>query len=409
MHIALISFEYAGTAHGGGIGTYVRNAARMLAGLGHDVEVFCAGDGELPASEDGIRVETVIAERARFAEVIRTPFAQRHRERPFDVIEGPEYGADAAGIRADWPNLPLIVRLHTPSSMISAINHSYVGISSKLRFIAGGLRRGQFPKPYWRAVSDSSDPERRHTLDADLVVAPSQAILTRLIPEWEIPTLRNMVVPNVFVPPPDLLAIAPGPSAKTVLFLGKLEVRKGVIELAQSVPAVIEDVPDASFIMVGRSLPMPGRDVAVADLMWRAYRQAAGRVTHLGGVPYPDIPALLGRASIAVFPSVWENFPNVALEAMAAGRAVVASSAGGMAEMIEHGRTGLLVPPRDPKAIAAALIHLLRNPEQAAEMGRAARAHVLAAYGPAAIGPLHEESLRRAIALAQSRRLSCSA
>ncbi|PTM41750.1 glycosyl transferase family 4 [Bosea sp. 124] len=329
--------------------------------------------------------------------------------RPFDVIEGPEYGADAAGIRQDWPDIPLIVRLHTPSSVINSINSSYVGIGSKLRYLAGGLRRGQLPKPYWREVADRSDPERRHTLDADLVVAPSQAILTRLSEEWGLPSSRSMVVPNVFVPPSDLLGLVPAPQVKTVLFVGKLEVRKGVIELAQSVPAVIKNVPDAAFIMVGRSLPMPGRDVAVADVMWSAYRRAAGRVTHLGGVPYEDIPALLARASIAVFPSVWENFPNVALEAMAAGRAVVASSAGGMAEMIEHGRTGLLVPPRDPKAIAAALIHLLRDPELAAEMGRAARAHVVASYGPATIGPLHEASLRRTIALAQSRRLGLSA
>ena len=74
-----------------------------------------------------------------------------------------------------------------------------------------------------------------------------------------------------------------------------------------------------------------------------------------------------------------------------------------MAEMIEHGRTGLLVPPRRPRAIADAVIALLRDPAQRARMGEAARAHVLATYSEAAIGPLQEAAYRRAIERARGR------
>ena len=87
---------------------------------------------------------------------------------------------------------------------------------------------------------------------------------------------------------------------------------------------------------------------------------------------------------------------------MAAARGVIGSSAGGMTEIIDHGRTGLLIPPRDPNLIAAAILELLRDPTRRIAMGAAARAHVTTAFAPDVIAPLQEASYVRAIA--QSRR-----
>jgi glycosyltransferase involved in cell wall biosynthesis len=404
MRIAFISYEYAGSASGGGIGTYVRNAARMLADRGHQVEVFCAGDRDGRAMDAGVVVSTIVVSHAEFAEAILPPFAARHSEQPFDVIEGPEYGADAAGIRHDFPDVPLIVRLHTPSSVISEINHSYIDFSSKLRFIAGGLRRGKLPKPYWRHDSRTPDEERHHTLGADLVVAPSQAILEKLGRDWGLPPERTMVVPNVFIPPAALLALEAERETKTILFIGKLEVRKGVLELAKAVPLVAQEMPDARFVFVGRSLPMPGSNLLVGDIMRREYGSSEHMVSHLDAVPYENIPDLFRDASVAVFPSAWESFGYVTLEAMSAACGVVGSSAGGMAEMIEPGRTGLLVPPRNPMAIARAIVELLKDPQRRIAMGKAAREHVLGTYASDRIGPLHEASLTRAVKPAASRR-----
>ncbi len=131
--------------------------------------------------------------------------------------------------------------------------------------------------------------------------------------------------------------------------------------------------------------------------MMDTYGSALRLVEHVDAVPYAEVPALFAQASIAVFPSAWENFPNVCLEGMVAARAVIGSSAGGMAEMIDDGRTGLLVPPRNPRAIADALIRLLRDPGSLAQLGLAARTHVLATYGCNPVGPLQENALTRAI------------
>ncbi len=315
MRLAFISYEYAGAASGGGIGTYVRNAARMLADRGHDVHVFCADQLEDQRVDAGVTLTSIVSARTVFSDAIRAPFAKAHRERPFDVIEGPEYGADAAGIRKDFPDLPLIVRLHTPASIIDEINRSYISTASKMRFLAGSLRRGQIPKPYWQTDKTRHDPEREHTLEADLVVAPSYAIRDKLAVEWGLPAQRCMVVPNVFLPPIDLLALPPNPSSRTILFIGKLEVRKGVLELAAAVPIVARACPDVRFLMVGRSLPMPGSSRLVGDVMMDTYGSALRLVEHVDAVPYAEVPALFAQASIAVFPSAWEISQMSALRA----------------------------------------------------------------------------------------------
>lgn len=90
-----------------------------------------------------------------------------------------------------------------------------------------------------------------------------------------------------------------------------------------------------------------------------------------------DVPAILQRASLCVVPSVWqEAFGLAVLEAMASGKAVIASKVGGIPEMIEHHVTGLLVPPADETALAQAIYALLTDPSRAARLGVAARQRV---------------------------------
>jgi glycosyltransferase involved in cell wall biosynthesis len=104
----------------------------------------------------------------------------------------------------------------------------------------------------------------------------------------------------------------------------------------------------------------------------------AGSVTFRGHCE--DVPAVLAEADAFVLPSRSEAFPNGAIEAMAAGLPVVASAVGGLLDLIEDGRTGVLVRPDDPIALAHALEALIGSPEAAADLGANAREEVTRRY-----------------------------
>lgn len=84
-----------------------------------------------------------------------------------------------------------------------------------------------------------------------------------------------------------------------------------------------------------------------------------------------DIPIFLALLEIFLLPSLWEGLPTALMEAMAMKKPVVASAVGGIPELVEHGKTGLLIPPNDPRALAEAVVYLLRDPERAQRMGQA--------------------------------------
>jgi glycosyltransferase involved in cell wall biosynthesis len=403
MRIAFVSYEYAGGANGGGIGTYVRNASAMLATRGHRVEVFTSGSTlESREIAKGIGLYTVPGDRARFAENICPVFACRQQSELFDVVEGAEYGADASEVSRAFPDLPLVVKLHGPSFTIQASNDSYVGLRARGRYYLGALRRGRWPDNPWH-YDPRQDRERTHALAADAIVANSGATAERVGQVWGLPRERVSVVPLAFVAPRPLLRIDPQSGSKRVLFVGRLEVRKGVLELANAVPLVARHSSDVRFRFVGRDLPHPADRAPISHHILRTVGAHADAVEIVGGVPYDVLAKEFENADICVFPSDWEASGYVCLEAMAAARGVIGSSAGGMAEIIEHGRTGLLVPPRNPRAIADAILTLLRDPERRIAMGRAAREYVTTAYSPDAIGPLQEASYMRAIERAKAR------
>lgn len=404
MRIAFVSREYAGVGSGGGIGTYVRNAAQMLASRGHDIEVFTEGQPAGTLFEGGIRVSVADCQAMRFAEAVVPQFEATHRANPFDVVETAEYGADAAIIFERFPEIARVVKLHTASFQLEAMNEAYLTLGMKVRFVAGALRRGQMPRPFWNRYEPASDPELAMTLLADEITSPSQAMLDWTSHAWPLSACPKAIVSNVFSPSPGLLECDTTGRARLITFVGKLEVRKGVLELAAAIPEVLDAHPDARFRFVGRSLLHP----ATRQPLDQAVRQLAGptaakSIEFTGALDYADVAGYLAASAIAVFPSYWENHPYVCLETMAAGCAVVGSTAGGMAEMIEHGHTGMLVAPEDPAAIARAVIELLRDDDMRSAMGAAARAHVLSAYSVEAIAPLQEASYHRAIMKRQLR------
>ena len=152
--------------------------------------------------------------------------------------------------------------------------------------------------------------------------------------------------------------------------IARLEWRKGVGDLLDAWPIVSAAAPDAHLLIVGRG-------AMDAEVRTRAVTQE--RVHVLGY--REDVPALLKRLDIVAVPSHWEGFGLIAAEAMAAGKPVVAARASSLPEIVRDEKDGLLVPAHDPHALAAALIRLINDPEQRAQMGQRGRARVAETFG----------------------------
>jgi L-malate glycosyltransferase len=155
---------------------------------------------------------------------------------------------------------------------------------------------------------------------------------------------------------------------RRLIMVANLRLEKGHDTLLAAVPAIAQVQPDLEVMLVGDGPLRPALAEAILN------RGLRGRVTLLG--ERSDVPALLDSSDVFVLPSTSEAFPNAVLEAMASGLPVIATRVGGIPELIESGRTGVLVAPRDPAALAQAVVDVIRHPERACAMGAAARAHV---------------------------------
>jgi glycosyltransferase involved in cell wall biosynthesis len=181
-----------------------------------------------------------------------------------------------------------------------------------------------------------------------------------------------------------------------VTFLGRLENRKGVVDLARAIPSVLQRHSQARFRFVGASDESPEPGVEMLNYLKKLLSGCQQAVEFSGPVRPEKIPEVLADADICVFPSLWENFPYVCLEAMTAARAIIGSSAGGMSEMLAED-AGRLVPPHRPAAIARAISKLLEDTSLRTRLARMARTRVLEAYGVDRIGKVQEASYGQAI------------
>jgi glycosyltransferase involved in cell wall biosynthesis len=145
--------------------------------------------------------------------------------------------------------------------------------------------------------------------------------------------------------------------------VARLEPEKGHPTLIEAWPIVLRAVPDAYLLIVGEGSRRDALEAQAREL------RVAHRVVFTGR--RDDVPAVTAALDVAVLPSYREAQGLTILEAMALSRPVVASNVGGIPEMIEDGRTGLLVPPHDADALAAAIIRLLKNHPLADTLGRA--------------------------------------
>jgi glycosyltransferase involved in cell wall biosynthesis len=207
---------------------------------------------------------------------------------------------------------------------------------------------------------------------ADHVVAVSEGgreALAAALGKRRVDLIDNWIDTGAFSPPD-----APHEPPR-ILYAGFITPRKGLLDLIAA-SRLLEERGVAHELLLAGGTPAEGPHAE------EEVRRAAGpAVRLLGSRPLEAMPELYGTADVFCLPSWWEAMPLSVLEAMAAGLPVVATRVGDIPRAVEDGVTGLLVPPRDPAALASALEQLLRGPEDRRAMGAAGRARVEGRFG----------------------------
>ena len=350
----------------GGLSRHAYDLSRQLVQEGWDVHVVTAAVAGSPAHEtmEGVQVHRVDVLRPDGGEFIHWVFALNlamieycqhglFPNVPFDLLHAHDWLVyDAAKALKDQFGLPLVATIH-------ATEHG---------------RNGGIHTDLQRRIHNT---EWKLTYEAWRVIVCSTYMMREVEQVFQLPADKIDMIPN---------GVDPGQMAfrqavtgrekyaraeeKIVLFLGRLVREKGAHVLLEAVPEILAAYPFAKFVFTGEGPMRP-------SLEDRARRLGVDRNVYLTGfVSDEDRNRLLGSAAVAVFPSLYEPFGIVALEAMAAGTPVVASAVGGLADIVRHEQNGLTALNGDAHSFAVQIGRLLRDDELAKRVADTAKAEV---------------------------------
>jgi D-inositol-3-phosphate glycosyltransferase len=356
----------------GAAATHVVELSRVLSRRGHEVRIYTRRDtsgrrgGHEVAIGDGVVVESVVAGPAK---IIEPAFLLPHMG---------DFGRALAARWADGPFRPDVVHAHSWLSGLAALTATadsripvvvtYHGLGSVRRRHEGE----QDPSPSTRIGL-----ERTLGNMADRVIAQSEDEVAELgrigLHRADIAVVPSGVDVDVFAPGP----VEPGERSR-ILTVGRLTERKGLADLIAALPLV----PDAELVIVGGPAPSAlAKDPAAKRLRELAARVGVtDRLQLAGRVPRADLPTWYRSADVVACATWYGPAPLVPLEAMACGVPVVAYGLGGVAESVIDGVTGVVVPARDVRDLAAALRSLLRDNVRRMSLSSAAVDRVRSRY-----------------------------
>lgn len=389
LHVCYISQEYPPETGWGGIGSYTYEMAHGLAAYGHRVTVISrAVEKEIHVLDGGVDVHRILPSPnwdslpliwrmnrvwPGFSWAAMLKLRAIHRESPVDIVEAAEGRADAFFV-SYLPHRPkLITRLHTARIFIDQFN--------------GKSKRPGAAQDYWL--------EKRSICRADMVTAPSQAVLD-LTKTWlKLNDDKAIVIPNP-ISVADFHATQDD-RAQIVLYVGRLETNKGAATILGTLPTLLKEFPALEFQFMGAD----GTDLD--GVSWREKILQSIESENRGRVKFQivsrsELSRAYRRAAVCILPSKWENAPYAALEAMASGTPVIACDSGGAPELIHDGVDGFLVPVDDAQTLAARIATVLTQPGLRQQLGSKARRRVEQSFSVERVLPRMLDAYRHAIA-----------
>lgn len=369
MRICLVSKEVS-PFWGAGIGVYVSLMARAWAAAGHEVHVLSEPHPGLledgPKTHKGVGFHAVDVNagqclldgfRCQFEQhsmAVHEKLSELHAKHPFDYIEFPDFGGEgwlalkARRTLGSYNGAVMAVRLHTPLADCIELNADAMLDRETALILA---------------------IEAQAIRDADALISPCTSLLERVRdrygPDVAEDRKPGFVVPYAF----DMSTIdelGKGPAEKyerpTVLFYGRAERRKGVHLLVPAAQQLMDEGLDFDVRFIGGdTMTGPACGSMRRHLEKLASRAHADHFRFDAPRPRVELGPAIRGAAVCCFPSLWENYPNVCLEALALGKLVVGSNAGGMSEQIEDGVSGLLFESGDIESLKDALRRALTD------------------------------------------------
>jgi len=356
MKIAYVCNEYPPCLHGG-IGTFVHAIVHGLVAAGHEATVV--GWGPEPGERDdgGVRVVTLPECRTRRLAGLQNRLRLRRwlsaeaRAGRIEFVEVPDF---QGLLPFSFPDCPVAVRLH-----LTTTAHNRDEGKGTPRLVTFCERRTLQIHDAWIPVSDYALELTVETFGLEPRIA-ERVYCPVASPDGSAPSMP--VLPDTFV-----------------LYAGTVRRRKGVYVLAEAARQFLPRHPDVHLVYAGRAAEEDGLSAEdrIRDILGP---ELSGRTHLLGRVERDVVLACMAKARVFAFPSTLETFGLVTAEAMLQGCPVVVCDTGPVPEFVENERTGLLVPPDDASAVAAAVCRLLEDAALAERLGDAGRRHIAAHF-----------------------------
>jgi glycosyltransferase involved in cell wall biosynthesis len=358
MKICFLTPEYPhhSTRSSGGIGTSIYNLAKGLIALGHQVTVIVfAQYEEATFEENGVTIYKLknisfkglsfYLTQLKIAKLINRLYS----EHKIDIVEAPDWTGCTAFVNV---KCPVVLRLNGSDTYFCHLDQRPV--KKKNRFF-----------------------EKRALKRADGIISVSK--FTGDLTNEVFGIKRDFeVIPNA-IDMSQFEGSSNSSDEQTILYFGTLIRKKGSLELPLIFNEVYKKNNQAKLILVGRDASdIITNNKSVWQMMQPLFdKEAFKNVTYLGSVPYSEIKNLINKASVCVFPTFAEALPVSWLEAMAMQKPIVACNIGWATEVIEDGKEGFLVHPKDHELYAAKIGTLLQDKALQVAFGKAAKDKIL--------------------------------
>jgi glycogen(starch) synthase len=376
MRVLMLSWEYPPVIVGG-LGRHVHALATQLAEQGHDVVVLCRHQAGTDASThpttdqvlDGVRVVRVSEDPPHLVferDLVAWTLAMGHAMVRAGLALVSDWQPDVIHAH-DWLVTHPAVTLasHTGKPLVATIHATEAGRHSG--WLSQPLNQQVHSVEWWLAnradalVTCSAAMRAEVAFLFDLDPADITVIHNGISQRsWRVPAATVRATHERYNP-------GGGP---VLLFFGRLEWEKGVQDLIAALPRIRRSHPGTRLVVAGKGQHAP---FLVEDARKARVRRSVDFVGHLSDT---QLVAALAAADVVVLPSRYEPFGIVALEAAAAGAPLVASTAGGLGEVVTHGETGLAFTPGDVDGLTASVRAVLDDPAAARRRAKAAKARL---------------------------------